>query len=85
MIRTQIQLTEEQSSNLKKLSIEEGKSVAELIRSAVTVFLQSRTVISTEEKRKRAVAVIGRFSCNEKDLSLNHDKYLAEAYSNDIC
>jgi len=32
MIRTQIQLTEEQSEALKQLSAREGNSVAELVR-----------------------------------------------------
>ena len=35
MIRTQIQLTEEQAQRLKTLAAEQGKSVAELIRQSV--------------------------------------------------
>jgi len=34
---------------------------------------------------KKAIAAAGRFTTGIKDLSLNHDKYLAEDYSNDLC
>ncbi len=40
MIRTQIQLSEEQARTLKKLAAKEGKSVAELIRASVDILLE---------------------------------------------
>jgi len=80
MIRTQIQLTEEQSRALKELSAKKNKSMAELIRAGVDMLLHSITEISPEEKRKKALSAVGIFRSEENDLSVNHDKYLAEVY-----
>ncbi len=38
--------------------------------------------IDREELRRRALSVVGAFSSDVDDLSVNHDKYLAEAYAN---
>jgi hypothetical protein len=38
MIRTQIQLTEEQSKTLQEFALKEGVSVAELIRRSVELY-----------------------------------------------
>ena len=80
MIRTQIQLTEGQSWALKELALQEDLPEAELIRRAVNHWLQMRRGVSMEERRKRAVEVIGRFHSGSSDVSEQHDKYLAEAY-----
>jgi predicted DNA-binding protein len=80
MIRTQIQLSEEQSRSLKALAAREGKSVAELIRLSVDAMLATAGVIDEAEKRRRALAVVGRFRTGESDLAEAHDRYLAEAY-----
>jgi predicted DNA-binding protein len=80
MIRTQIQLTEEQADRLKRLASIKGVSVAELIRQGVDVLLRSTVNISPEEQRQRAIAVAGRFHSGQSDLSTNHDNNLAEIY-----
>jgi len=80
MIRTQVQLTEEQSISLKRLSAEKGKPVAELIRQGIDIVLQSADMVSPEEQRKRAISVAGRFQSGVSDLSRKHDKHLAEAF-----
>jgi len=80
MIRTQIQLTEQQAQALKSLAAERGSSVAELIRQGVDDLLQKTSGISIEERRRRAIAAIGRFHSGQKDISTRHDDYLAEAY-----
>ena len=41
MLRTQIQLTEEQSSRLKRISLQQGVSVAELIRKGMDSYLRA--------------------------------------------
>ncbi len=79
MIRTQIQLTEEQAARLKRLASAKGVSVAELFRQGVEVLLRSNG-ISPEEQRQRAIAVAGRFHSGQSDLSVNHDNHLAEVY-----
>lgn len=34
-----------------------------------------------EARRRRALSIVGAFSSGVDDLSVNHDKYLAEAYA----
>jgi urease gamma subunit len=80
MIRTQIQLTEEQSEALKQLAAREGKTVAELIRLGVDLLIHSERVIDSEELRRRALAVAGMFHSGDEDLSTNHDRYASEAF-----
>jgi len=80
VLRTQIQLTEEQARALKDLAHREGKSVAELTRQAVDYWLQKVGSVSAEERRQRALAVVGRFHSGLSDISERHDDYLAEAY-----
>ena len=82
MIRTQIQLTEDQSTKLKELAAEYDVSTAELIRRAVDQFISvaNPAQISDAEQRRRALEVVGKFASDVHDLSINHDRYLAEAY-----
>ena len=80
MIRTQIQLTEEQAKALKKIAHKKQVSLAELIRQGVDTLMQSSGEISTEERKKRAITAAGRFRSGRKDISSKHDKYLSEAF-----
>jgi hypothetical protein len=80
MIRTQVQLTEEQSRTLKVLAVERESSVAELIRQSVDSFIHSTAGVTMDERRRRAIAAAGLFRSEETDVSTNHDEYLAEAY-----
>jgi hypothetical protein len=77
MIRTQIQLTDEQSSSLKQLAEKYGVPVAELIRRSVDRYLQERGVFSPEERKRRLLSVIGIGRSGVNDLGVNHDQYLA--------
>jgi len=79
MVRTQIQLTEEQAHKLKRLAANEGRSVAELIRISVDAMLAATPVLGSDELRQRALAIVGQFS-GPHDLAAEHDRYLAEAY-----
>ena len=80
MIRTQIQLKEEQMNALKKIAVAKNSSIAELIRTAVDNIIKSGTVPDSEERRKRAIQIAGKFRSGKRDISLRHDKYLVEAY-----
>jgi len=82
MIRTQIQLTEKQAKNLKRIAASRHRSVAELIRQAVDNMIKSAVLVDIEERQRRALAAAGRFSSGLQDLSSEHDKYLAEAFEN---
>lgn len=77
MIRTQIQLTEEQAHALKQLAAQQRISMAELIRQGVDRIIEGS---DREEQRRRALAVFGRYRDQATDVSGNHDRYLDEAY-----
>ena len=77
MIRTQIQLTEEQATELKELAARRGVSMAELVRQGVDCILARG---EQRERRQRALALIGRYHDGPTDVSINHDDYLADAY-----
>jgi predicted transcriptional regulator len=90
MIRTMIQLTEEQMKALKELAKARKTSVAKLVRESVAQYvLAAPTEAEREAKRKRALEFIkyieehpGEFRDIEgkTDVSINHDKYLTEIY-----
>ncbi|MBI4826736.1 MAG: ribbon-helix-helix protein, CopG family [Nitrospirae bacterium] len=79
MVRTQIQLTEEQVKGLKKIAASRHLSVAELIRRSVDAILKTNAVVDSEERYKRAMETAGRFRSGKSDISGKHDKYLGEA------
>ena len=78
MVRTQIQLTEDQIRRLKGLSSERGVSLAELIRQAVDRLLA--TGERPSGRRDRAIASIGGFHSGLRDVSEKHDEHLADDY-----
>lgn len=80
MVRTIIQLKEEQMAQLKRLSLKEHRSMADLIRQGVDIIVHSKVMIDTEERKSRAIKACGCFHSGKSDLSTNHDKYLDEAY-----
>jgi predicted transcriptional regulator len=80
MVRTQIQLSEDQVQTLKELAAERDASMAELIRQAIDSWIEAEGAMSREARVRRAKAAAGRFSSGLGDLAENHDKYLAEAY-----
>jgi hypothetical protein len=82
MVRTQVQLTERQMNALKAMAHKRKVSVAELIRQGVECIIVDPGEMSMEEKWKRATEVVGMFSDEDgaTDVSINHDKYLAEIY-----
>lgn len=80
MVRTQIQITEEQAKAVKKIALARHLSVAELIRRAVDVMVKSNPVADPEEKRRRAIEIVGKFHSGKHDVAKRHDQYLADAY-----
>ncbi|MCA9923175.1 MAG: ribbon-helix-helix protein, CopG family [Anaerolineales bacterium] len=80
MIRTQIQLTEDQSRILKAMSREQNVSIAELIRQSVEQFIHTSNRPTPEGITERLLSIAGKYSSGVADLSANHDDYLAEAY-----
>jgi Arc/MetJ-type ribon-helix-helix transcriptional regulator len=80
MVRTQVQLTEEQAQALRNLASARQVSVAELIRQSVDTLIRSSGEIDIEERRRRAIAAAGRFHSGASNISAKHDEYLAGAF-----
>ncbi len=80
MVRTQIQLPEQQVALLKRLAAQQHVSMAELIRRAVDLLTLSPDTATIKEQRERAIAAAGRFHSGQGDLAARHDDYLAEAF-----
>ncbi len=81
MVRTQIQLTAEQAKRIKKIAASRGVPMAQVIREAVDGAIRSGAGTVSEERRKRAVEITGKFRSGRKDVSRRHNAYLAEAWS----
>ena len=80
MIRTQIQLTEEQSARLRQAARRSGVSTAEVIRRSVDRFLEQDAAAAPGGTRLAMLEVIGKWSCGLTDIADRHDDYLDEAY-----
>jgi len=66
VIRTQIQLTENQSDMLKRISKKYNISISELIRRGVEMVIQSMPEVDIQEKRNRAFSLGGMFYFRRK-------------------
>jgi glutamate formiminotransferase len=80
MVRAQVQFTEEQAEALRLLSAESGKSIAEIVRLGVELYLDAQKRPSRQERVERALSIVGKYSSGLTDVSENHDRYLAEAF-----
>lgn len=81
MIRTQIQLTEDQAARLKQLASQKGVSMAELIRQSLSLTMETGGMPGPAELRRRATEAAGRFRSRRGRTSVEHDRILAEIYS----
>jgi plasmid stability protein len=81
MVRTQIQLTDEQARRVKAVAAREGISVSAVVRRSLDKALTGDRLPDDAEIRRRAIEAAGCFNSGLGDLSERHDDYLAEAYS----
>jgi predicted transcriptional regulator len=79
MVRTQIQLTEEQAEKLREMAMKNHESIASLIRNAIDQFLLSGKVDRAGLYRQ-AEPVIGKYKTDKDDIAVEHDRYLDEDY-----
>jgi uncharacterized protein YgbK (DUF1537 family) len=89
LIRTMVQLTEEQLKALKELAKARKTSVAKLVRESVEQYVTATNKdADREEKRRRALEFLEYIDKHPEefrdiegktDVSVNHDKYFAEA------
>lgn len=77
MVRTQMQLTEEQAKALKEIAAQRGVSTAQMIRESVERIIKEG---ERKENWRKAFAIMGRYRSGLSDVSAHHDKYLAEDY-----
>ena len=80
MLRTQIQLKEEQMEWLRFKASARGISVSQLIRESIKFYRAHEEQLPKDRKRK-ALEAVGRFSSDTSDVSMRHDDYLVEAYA----
>ncbi len=82
MVRTQIQLTEEQSRMIKAAAARDGISISAVIRRCVDKdSTLANRLADDAEIRRRAIEAIGCCRSGLGDLSERHDDYLDEIYS----
>jgi Arc/MetJ-type ribon-helix-helix transcriptional regulator len=77
MVRTQIQLTEQQAQALKAAAEKNGVSMSEMIRQGVEIVLNQQHRPNRVEMVKKAAAAAGKFHSGHSDVSENHDTYLS--------
>jgi len=82
VIRTQIQLEEEQYRRLKALAGRRSKSISQLVREGVAQVLEEENRAAAWERLLEAAG-----SCHADDepgnVSVAHDRYLVDAYRHD--
>jgi len=81
MVRTQIQLRDDQFESLRRLAVRRGVSMAAVIRESVDSVLSREAVSGEAATKRRALEAIGAFDSGLGDLSDRHDDYIAEAVS----
>ena len=79
MLRTQIQIEEDQIKWLRNRAKERGVSVSQLIREGVEFYRKYEDRLP-EDKKKKALAAIGRYASGVSDISEKHDDYLAKTF-----
>ncbi|MBA2342901.1 MAG: CopG family transcriptional regulator [Thermoleophilaceae bacterium] len=77
MVRTIIQLREDQAKGLKRLAAKRDMAVAAVVREAVDGVLESQQTEQSDRVR-RAMALAGAGRSGLGDLAENHDDYLAD-------
>lgn len=81
MVRTQVQLSEEQAARLHRAAAERGVSMASLIREAVEALPATR---GDAARWDRALAAVGSGASGRSDVSSDHDRHLAQAFEGDV-
>ena len=94
MIRTMVQLTEEQLKALKALARARKTSVASLVRESVAQYVTEATKeAEREEKWRQAMEFLDYIDHHpdefrdvegKTDVSTNHDEYFAQAIEDDL-
>ena len=79
MVRTQIQLTDEQAALLKEMAHKNNESMAALIRKALDQFL-SKQQPNRRTLYHQALTAVGKYNAGIHDISTEHDLYLEDDF-----
>ena len=77
MIRTQVQLTDEQARALRLVAAQRGVSMASVIRELIDEELGT----PASARAARARSAIGRFASGQRAVSREHDVELERAFA----
>ena len=83
MVKTQIQLPEEDLKTWRRMAAEEGISVSELVRRGMRQIVRESKGPSREELWRRASSLVGKYHSGKSDISERHDDNFAEAIADD--
>jgi Arc/MetJ-type ribon-helix-helix transcriptional regulator len=75
MVRTQVQLTDRQAEQLRRLSAQQQRSMADLIREALDDLLTRQGGTARQDRMRRATRAFGRFRSGTGDLARRHDAH----------
>ena len=81
MVRTQIQLSEDEVEAVKRLARERSVSMAAVSREAVDQYVSRESGPSLDERWQRSLAAVGGFHSGGANLSAAHDDEFAAAAS----
>jgi predicted transcriptional regulator len=81
MIRTQIQLSEDEAAAVKRLAAQRSVSMAAVIRDAVDQYVERESDLSLDARWERSLAAVGGFRSGGAHLSRTHDDEFAAASS----
>lgn len=84
MIRTQIQLSEDQAKRLRDLAAREGRSMADIVRESLSEYLPRHQEVDREELKRRSLEVLGTFRSGAPDVAERHDRHLDEIYGEGV-
>ncbi|MGD8240778.1 MAG: hypothetical protein PVH68_19670, partial [Armatimonadota bacterium] len=56
-------------------------SVAALIRECADHYLRTFGAVTPEERKRRALSIVGRYNSGLPDLGTEHDRYFADEHS----
>jgi predicted transcriptional regulator len=79
MVRTQIQLSEDEAAAVKRLASARSVSMAAVIRAAVDQYVSRESGVSLGERWQRSLAAVGGHHSGRSDLSQTHDDEFAAA------
>ena len=84
MERKQIQFTRQQLAAVRREAKRRRTSESAVIREAVDSWLARSGQAERRERFRRALAVVGKYRSGKHDISVEHDRELADIYYEDL-